>query len=173
MRVLFIFLLISFSSSAQWTKGRLVDNFGDSIGSIDVYKNQGIFSNSATNKDVATLEITYYKDKRFLFEILEYNRYPATFLTSGMKISFKLENNEVFESYLFKNDTYVVGNYTYGDKYFYIDKPKEKYLKRLSKKGQTHLFTLIESYDGILKMNLVTESSNYNFDIHGFSTTQN
>ena len=158
------FLLVLNVSAQNWKQVQTVDEFGDLTGtSQTIWRSKGKFSNVATTDDNASILIYYLPQNSFVFSITEYNlNYPASFFCDYITIAFKTEGGTVYSS-----DVY---NSKYGSTEFRIYAPSLKEIKRLQKKGQTHIYTLLSSYKGGLKTSIKCGNSKYRFTIKGVAT---
>ena len=176
----FLLLVCSFIlHSQEWQQITLVDEFGDPTGNtITGFDTQGKMNNSATTDADALLRVTYKPQEYFEFKIFEYGNNPATFLCETIGISFKTEGGTIYREILLRNQEIRSGyvtmnienNYKYGGTYFRIPAPTEKQIKRLSKKGKTHLYTLLSAYKGELKTAISCGNSRYRFTVKGIAT---
>lgn len=172
-------LLSTLLFSQDWKQITIVDEFGDPTGkTITGFDTQGQMSNSATTNADALLRVTYKPQEYFEFEIFEYGNNPASYLCETIGISFKTEGGTIYREVLLRNEEVRSGyitmsienNYKYGGTYFRIPAPTQKQIKRLTKKGKTHLYTLLSAYKGELKTAIACGNSKYRFAIKGIAT---
>ena len=171
--------LVSFGQSDEWTYTEQRDEFGDKTGEGRwTYITYGTFSNSATLSSKATL-ILGNNPEELVFAILEYESNPASFMCDQINIAVKTESGKIYRETKTKFETtysngipiMVTGDYTYGDKSFFLSKPDKKRMRWVQKnraKGIVDLYLLLTTSRGEFKIAITCGGSKYNFKLKGF-----
>ncbi len=179
MKQLITLLTLIFTSSAlsqDWKQVPLADEFGDLTGeTATVFRNDGKFKNSATSSDIAFIEVQFVTDKAFYFRIFEYEtRNPANFLCDGIAVSIKLEDGRIFRDMLYKNyigayNIEIKNNFKYGGSQFLITPPTARQVRKLARKGEADIYTILSTYKGKFKASFTCGQSNYIFNMRGLN----
>tara|TARA_R100000655_G_scaffold55732_1_gene93822 strand:+ start:150 stop:680 length:531 start_codon:yes stop_codon:yes gene_type:complete len=169
-KLILILLFVPFVSFSQgWGEVNIVDEFGDRTGEKrPLLRTKGTFSNSATSKDNAYIEMMHspnFKPAKnrvgtFRVELFEYDiKFPVSFLCDNISMSIKLEDGRVYDGY------WVSGfEYTYGAKTFQINAPTPRMLRTAQKKNKAYLYTILSTYKGNMKAVIRCGESSYRFN---------
>ena len=176
-KLILLLLFIPLVSFSQWRTIETVDEFGDKTGeSLEVYQVKGTFSNSATTNSESILTLKMQGDI-IQFSIQEYNDYPATYLCDNIILSVKIKSGEVFrKALMYSMNSYIVDDfygYKYGGDVFALRKPsakRQKWIQKRRSKGEIDFFSLISTYNGVIKMVITCGGTTYKFNIEGYNT---